>query len=85
MRWLLASRDVPLMKLMAHRQEGLSQLGGFPEWIQGSSYPHCPLCKETMLFLGQISPVDLNHNAEGMFYAFLCAPCGKAATTFQAT
>jgi len=64
---------------------GLSQFGGQPEWIQGCAYPVCPKCQAKMVCVGQVSWEDMDEFAEGITYAFLCAPCGTAATTYQQT
>jgi hypothetical protein len=64
---------------------GISQFGGHPEWIQNATYPECPDCQQTMLFVGQVSLEDWEEDAEGCFYAFLCLPCKKAATLYQQT
>ncbi len=65
-----------------------SHIGGYPEWVQYPEYPTCPLCQQTMMFIGQIEPaVDIGAPAyiEGIVYAFLCATCGKATTGYQQT
>jgi hypothetical protein len=62
----------------------ISQLGGHPEWIDDAAYPTCPACRRTMLFIGQVTPGDIEP-AEGMIYAFLCRGCGKATTIYQQT
>ena len=58
-----------------------SHIGGCPGWEQSPEYPICPLCQQTMLFLGQFQP----HVAalEGLIYAFVCLPCGKSTTMYQ--
>lgn len=66
-------------------ETGISQIGGHPEWIQDSAYPICPSCQRRMEFIGQVSWEDQDAFAEGSTYAFLCLPCGKAATTYQQT
>ena len=65
-------------------EEGTSQLGGHPEWIQDAFYPQCPTCQQTMPFLGQAAFEDWN-DGEGVFYLFLCLSCRKAATHYQQT
>lgn len=62
-----------------------SQLGGVPNWIQDAEYPRCPGCQRRMLCIGQVAMDDIIPDHEGMTYAFLCAECGKAATTYQQT
>jgi len=64
---------------------GLSQFGGHPEWIQDCAYPVCPKCQAKMVCVAQVSWEDIDEFAEGITYAFLCAPCGTAATTYQQT
>lgn len=61
-----------------------SQVGGHPTWIQDAEYPVCPSCKQRMRIIGQIGWTDvLQESAEGITYAFLCLPCGKAAVNYQ--
>lgn len=67
------------------RMGGDSQLGGHPDWIQKAKYPICPGCEQHMRNVGQIAWEDLVEGSEGITYAFLCLPCGKAATTYQQT
>lgn len=66
-------------------ETGISQIGGHPEWIQDAKYPVCPACRQRMLYIGQVSWEDIEEFAEGSTYAFLCLPCGKAATIYQQT
>lgn len=66
-------------------ETGISQLGGHPEWIQNTQYPICPICQREMECIGQVSWDDLDAFAEGCTYAFMCLPCGKAATVYQQT
>jgi hypothetical protein len=80
-----SARRTPYETFAAYGQQGLSQLGGYPEWVQQPDYPRCPTCQQHMQFIGQVQLADLRENAEGMIYAFLCLPCGKAATTYQQT
>jgi hypothetical protein len=66
--------------------EGGSQLGGFPMWIQHTSHPHCPKCSNLMMFIGQVQTDDaLGESGEGVTYAFLCQKCRIAATTYEQT
>jgi len=76
-------RRTPYEAYRSYHQEGLSQFGGFPTWVQQADYPSCPECQQTMLFVGQLSSIDLVSESEGIFYAFLCTACNKAATGFQ--
>lgn len=64
-----------------------SQLGGLPNWIQDAEYPRCPECGLRMPCIGQVKMEDVLSApyVEGITYAFLCAGCGKAATTYQQT
>ena len=60
-------------------------LGGSPDWPQqDADYPRCPVCHQTMLFLGQH---DLNYipllGFEGYLYAFVCIACQKATIVQQ--
>jgi hypothetical protein len=61
-----------------------SQIGGLPSWVQDPTYPKCPDCSETMVFLAQLSENDFPRH-EGTYYAFLCAGCGTTATCYQQT
>ncbi len=60
----------------------LSQIGGFPSWIQHYDYQHCPSCHETMIFIGQFSGED-SWSGDGIYYVFLCSKCSLSATTYQ--
>lgn len=40
-------------------------------------------CSRPMFFLGQLSNEDFIDHAEGIYYPFLCTPCGVAATGYQ--
>ena len=62
-----------------------SQLGGHPTWIQDASYPACPDCGNTMMFVAQLDHDDIEDCSEGLFYAFLCPNCRTTATTYQQT
>ena len=66
-------------------ETGISQIGGSPEWIQDATYPICPGCQRRMVNIGQVYWQDVEQFAEGSTYAFLCMPCGKAATIYQQT
>jgi hypothetical protein len=65
--------------------ENPSQLGGYPMWVQDPAYPGCPTCGEQMPMIGQVAMGDVLELGEGITYAFYCAPCGVAATTYQQT
>jgi hypothetical protein len=60
-----------------------SHIGGYPDWVQWAQYPRCPTCGQTMMFIGQLEPQA--DYLEGIVYAFLCVPCGKATTVYQQT
>jgi hypothetical protein len=66
-------------------EEGASQIGGYPSWLQDAEYPKCPKCSQPMLFVGQVQTSDLGEPAEGVTYAFLCSDCGIAASNYQQT
>jgi hypothetical protein len=63
----------------------LSQLGGHPTWIQDAEYPKCISCATLMQFIGQVDVGDMTRYGEGVYYAFLCKPCGMACTHYQQT
>lgn len=60
-----------------------SQVGGLPTWIQDAKFPTCPSCGKKMPFVGQIDMEDCVELGEGLLYAFACATCRTAATTYQ--
>ena len=66
-------------------ENGISQLGGHPEWVQYPTYPTCPTCARRMPCIGQVSWEDLFERTEGITYAFLCVSCQKATTCYQQT
>lgn len=66
-------------------EKGHSQVGGHPSWVQDAAYPKCPSCAEFMPFIAQLQTDDLMEYYEGTIYAFYCASCGKATTTYQTT
>ena len=66
-------------------EEGHSQVGGHPAWVQDAEYPRCPSCQELMPFIAQLQTDDLEDHSEGTTYAFYCKPCGKATTVYQQT
>lgn len=70
----------------AQFEKGISQIGGLPSWIQWPSYPKCPSCETTMLFVGQVSEKDLNEFGESLYYAFKCFDCRRVtASSSQST
>lgn len=78
-------RRTPAETVGAYQGAHNSELGGHPDWIQDAEYPLCPECQRRMTFLGQIETADIIKHAEGITYAFLCAECDKAATSYQQT
>jgi hypothetical protein len=64
-------------------QMHVSQVGGHPMWIQDTTYPRCPHCRETMMFVAQCQPQP--EPSDRVVHAFLCRACGLAATRFQAS
>lgn len=64
-----------------------SHLGGCPGWSQGSYYPRCPVCQQTMTFLGQYDLRTVTQKdlwAFAYLMAFICARCGKSTTSYIA-
>jgi len=66
-------------------EEGHSQVGGHPAWIQDAEYPRCPGCEELMTFIAQLQTDDLDDYDEGTNFAFYCGRCSKATTVYQQT
>lgn len=62
----------------------ISQIGGLPSWVQDTAFPTCPDCSKTMKFIAQVDNGQFPYH-EGVYYAFLCAPCRVTATTYQQT
>lgn len=62
----------------------LSQIGGYPAWVQDVEYPACLNCGRTMTFVAQIDQAAFPLH-EGAYYAFICVPCRTTATTYQQT
>ena len=62
---------------------GGSTLGGYPDWVQGADYPHCPVCGVPMAFLAMLHGGDFDVWGEGTHYVFLDARCGLAAVNYQ--
>jgi len=81
---VLGKPHQPYLHIGAYWSHGLSQLGGYPEWVQYPEYPTCPTCHQTMIFISQISPRDITGD-EGLIYAFVCFECGKTTLGFQST
>ena len=62
----------------------MTQIGGMPTWVQDATFPSCPDCSETMMFLAQLSNDDFR-GYEGTYYAFWCPACRVTATCYQQT
>jgi hypothetical protein len=62
----------------------LSQIGGFPAWVQHVSFAACLRCGRTMTFVAQIDQAVFPRH-EGVYYAFVCVPCRTTATSYQQT
>jgi hypothetical protein len=62
-----------------------AQVGGHPVWLQWPDYPPCPECHELMTYMAQIDGYSIGLKLDGVFFAFLCADCGRAATLYQNT
>ncbi|TYP79846.1 hypothetical protein [Paenibacillus methanolicus] len=61
----------------------VSQIGGFPSWVQDARYPACPTCRGTMKFVAQVDLGEFDRLAQGMFYTFSCGSCCRTATVYQ--
>lgn len=61
------------------------QLGGNPSFIQNEDWPHCPNCRQTMSFYGQLDSIndDLSIADCGMIYIFLCFDCNETKSIIQ--
>jgi len=66
-------------------EEGMSQIGGHPAWIQDAEYPPCPECGDLMSFIAQLQTSDLEEISEGTTYCFLCPGCRVTAVNYQQT
>lgn len=62
----------------------VSQVGGYPAWIDDAWYPCCPECGVRMRFLAQVAVAEVLAG-EGIYYALLCSACRVAATIYQQT
>lgn len=62
----------------------VSQIGGFPTWLQGEQFPVCPTCKKTMMFVAQLTNADFPY-PEGTIYLHFCPDCRVSAANFQQT
>ncbi len=73
---------------VAARGDGwdVSQLGGFPSWVQDADYVLCPVCRRRMTFVGQITPEMVTDRAiDGVLYGLLCRECLHSTVTYQCT
>lgn len=66
---LLAIRIVP-----AQIARTVSQLGGYPDWVQNEETPHCPVCKQPAVLVGALGSDDTNviWGDTGYWYIFAC-------------
>ncbi len=62
-----------------------AQVGGVPGWLQWPDYPQCPECHELMTYIAQVEDYSIGLDLGGVFFAFLCTNCGRAATLYQNT
>ncbi len=81
----LGAKRSPLFAADEFLPTRFSQLGGHPTWVQDATYPVCPVCQNTMMFVAQVDHDDIKDYSEGVFYAFLCPDCRSTATTYQQT
>ncbi len=78
-----------ILETLAQRDEqvllGVSQIGGYPAWLDGALYPAEPYSGKPMLFIGQVATADLlgDPAAPGMYYAFASEDASSAATVYQ--
>lgn len=76
---------------IANDRENLSRLGGYPSWIQGADYPHCPECLRFMTFLVQLDATLPSGDGtepvcyEGAYYGFWCDGCRVSSFKWQVT
>jgi hypothetical protein len=82
---VLGSPRTPYETIGLYWMDGLSRIGGHPEWVQSPDYPQCTQCNTTMTFIAQLEITDIDPGFEGIAYAFLCAAFGTTATTYQCT
>lgn len=84
-RLVLGPARNPYETISLYWTDGLSRVGGHPEWVQYPDYPTCETCHMTMKFIAQLGITDIDPGFEGIAYAFLCSECGTTATTYQCT
>ena len=77
---------------LANSRENLFRVGGYPCWIQSSSFPSCPGCTKNMPLLMQLDSDLPSENDEqilwgsgGICYVFWCAGCRISAVSEQHT
>ncbi len=73
---------------IAARGDGwdVSQLGGFPSWVQDADYVLCPTCHRRMTFVGQVTPEMVTDRAiDGVLYGLLCRECLCSTVIYQCT
>lgn len=76
---------------LSNDRQNLSRLGGYPAWIQGADYPHCPECLSFMGFLLQLDATLPGGDGtepicyEGAYYGFWCDRCRLSAFKWQVT
>jgi len=64
-------------------ESSISQVGGYPTWIQDAEYPICPCCSKHMIFISQLDWGEVVEYGEGIYYTFICSDCRITATSFQ--
>ena len=57
-----------------------SQIGGLPTVMSRPQYPACPICDETMMFLGQLDANVFGFTNTAIFQTFTCKDCRVSAT-----
>jgi hypothetical protein len=65
-------------------EDGQSQVGGLPWWVNHANYLDCPQCGSRMCFIGQVQMSDIMP-AEGWTYALLCKDCQITGTYYDQT
>lgn len=82
---MLGPACTPYETIGSYWTDGLSHIGGHPEWVQYPEYPLCEQCHTTMTFIAQLGMTDIDPELEGIAYAFLCSHCEATATRYQCT
>jgi hypothetical protein len=71
---------------LEYEQNNLSQVGGFPAWVNREMFPTCPACKRHMMFIGQVKWLETaEDHVEGNSYAFLCSDCKISLVNYDQT